>query len=265
VTEEAALSGMHPTERFSSRVADYVQFRPSYPEALINFLIDELGLGGPGRVADIGAGTGILTSLLLDRRVRVVAIEPNDEMREAADDCLGGVKGYSSVKGRSESTSLASHSVAAITVAQAFHWFEPAPTREEFIRILEPAGLVLLIWNKRSIDEEGFNGAYEKLVAQFGTDYRRTRMYNFTADEVLTRFYCSAPQKKRFDNSQSFDFDGLMGRLRSCSYIPNADSADFPALKRSAQELFDQFAEDGQVTLKYDANVFWGAVSMSAE
>ena len=65
-----------PTKRFSSRVADYVRYRPSYPQAAIELLQQRCGLGPAAVVADIGSGTGILTQLLLAHAAAVIAVEP---------------------------------------------------------------------------------------------------------------------------------------------------------------------------------------------
>lgn len=72
---------MDSTQRFSTRVEAYVKYRPSYPAAMLDFLTSELAMGPDARVADIGAGTGILTALLAPRVARVWAVEPNAEMR----------------------------------------------------------------------------------------------------------------------------------------------------------------------------------------
>ena len=98
---------MDPTKRFSDRVDNYVKFRPDYPPALADLLRGELGLAPGAEVADVGSGTGKLTELLLREGYRVTAVEPNDEMREAAEAALGGRPGFTSVAGRAEATTLA--------------------------------------------------------------------------------------------------------------------------------------------------------------
>lgn len=125
-----------PTERFSDRVADYVRYRPAYPEDLLRTLVEATGLG-PGRVvADVGSGTGISAALLLRSGARVLAVEPNPEMRRAAEERLGGEPRFRSVAGTAEATTLPSASVDLVTAGQAFHWFDPEPTRREWLRIL---------------------------------------------------------------------------------------------------------------------------------
>ncbi len=112
---------MDSTQRFSTRVEAYVKYRPSYPAAMLDFLTSELAMGPTARVADIGAGTGILTALLAPRVARVWAVEPNAEMRGAARHQLQAVTNVEWQDGSAEATGLADGSVDLVTVAQAFH------------------------------------------------------------------------------------------------------------------------------------------------
>ena len=162
-------------QRFSNRVADYVRYRPGYPSALIDLLRSECGLRPDHAVADVGSGTGLLSKLFLENGNRVFAIEPNEEMRRAGEECLAAYKNFSSVRGSSEATTLPDSSFDFITAAQAFHWFEPTATRREFLRILKPHGWVVVIWNDRRISETAFGRAYEDLLVRYGTDYARVK------------------------------------------------------------------------------------------
>src|SRR5262245_51950923 len=99
------------TERFSTRVDDYVKYRPSYPSALFDALERECGLTRPSLVADVGSGTGIATAPLLARGHRVYGVEPNAAMRAAAERMLGAEPGFTSVAGRAEATTLGDASV----------------------------------------------------------------------------------------------------------------------------------------------------------
>src|SRR6516162_3929547 len=74
-----------PTRRFSSRVEDYVKYRPGYPEAVLEILKAHCGLAPAWVVADIGSGTGLLTELFLRHGNPVLAVEPNPEMRAAGE------------------------------------------------------------------------------------------------------------------------------------------------------------------------------------
>lgn len=131
----------HPTERFTSRVENYVRYRPGYPASIIPLLQERTGLQRDWSLADVGSGPGNLTWLFLDSGYLVVGVEPNDAMREAGDVLMKGYPRFSSVKGTAESTKLPDRSIDFITAGQAFHWFDPPATRAEFQRILKARGV----------------------------------------------------------------------------------------------------------------------------
>ncbi len=85
---------LHPTERFSTRVENYVKYRPGYPPDVLKLLRTECGLTPRWVIADIGSGTGILTRIFLEHGNRVFGVEPNREMREAGERLLAGHSGF---------------------------------------------------------------------------------------------------------------------------------------------------------------------------
>ena len=131
------------TKRFASRVENYIKYRPGYPAAILDLLKDKCGLSSASVVADIGSGTGILTELFLRNSHRVFAVEPNREMREAAERLLAQYPNFTSVSGTAEAATLKDQSIDFVTASQAFHWFDREQSRREFIRILKPGGWVV--------------------------------------------------------------------------------------------------------------------------
>ena len=127
---------INPTQRFSSRVENYIKYRPTYPQAVIDCLRDKCGLAPTSVVADVGSGTGIFSQLLVNAAAQVYGVEPNRDMRDAAVRLLRGQSNFISVDGTSEATTLPDHSVDIVTAAQAFHWFDRVAARREFVRIL---------------------------------------------------------------------------------------------------------------------------------
>lgn len=245
-------------ERFSNRVDSYAKYRPSYPPAVIACLQNEAGLTPQTVVADVGAGTGLLTRLLLDSGGTVYAIEPNAGMRQAAEVALGGYPNFHSIDGRSDATTLPAASVDLVTAAQAFHWFEPVATRAEFRRILRGPKFVALIWNERR-HVTSFMQAYERLLAGYGTDYRQVD-HKYAADyPAIGRFFAPSPFRQfTFPNEQVLDFDGIVGRLASTSYMPAPGTEGYDMLLAQAQTLFDQYAEGGKVRIEYETRVYLG-------
>ncbi|MBA3694922.1 MAG: class I SAM-dependent methyltransferase, partial [Acidobacteria bacterium] len=166
---------MKTVERFSNRVENYVKYRPNYPGEVLHLFIDEMNLRKDSVVADIGAGTGISARLFLENGNQVFGVEPNEAMRRAAEEFLKDFSNFRSIDGTAENTSLEKRSVDFIVAAQAFHWFDKMKTREEFKRILNSDGFVVLMWNERQLEATAFLKDYENLLIEFGTDYETVR------------------------------------------------------------------------------------------
>ncbi len=136
--------------RFSSRVADYLRYRPHYPVGVLELLREHSGLSPAHAIADIGSGTGFLAELFLKNGNVVFGVEPNKEMREAGEEYLAAYPRFTSINASAEATTLSAASIDFVAAGQAFHWFAPEATRREFVRILRPDGWVAIVWNDRS-------------------------------------------------------------------------------------------------------------------
>jgi SAM-dependent methyltransferase len=258
--------GLQPTTRFSGRADDYVRARPSYPDSLVDLLESELELSPQTVLADIGSGTGLSAEPFLRRGYTVICVEPNDDMRAAAERQLGVYAGFRSVAGSAEATGLASNSIDCIVVAQAFHWFDAAAAKTEFARILR-AGWVALLWNTRRTEGSSFLEAYERLLQEFGTDYTaiRERTAGLTGDAAvqggLARFFTGGYARRVLENWQELDLERLKSRVSSASYMPASDSAAFGPMIAALTQLFEAHARAGRVRLEYDLEVYLGRVA----
>jgi ubiquinone/menaquinone biosynthesis C-methylase UbiE len=252
-----AIEEIKTARRFDDRVEDYVAYRPSYPAGVVEFLRDELGATRGAMVADVGAGTGILSGLLLKEGCVVVGVEPNDKMRNAAEALLGQHQNFWCVKGTAEATTIESASIDLVTAAQAFHWFDAERSRAEFHRILKPTGQVALLWNMRRLDSTPFLRDYERLLREFGTDYAQVNCEQ-VSEERIARFFDGEFGVRSFDNFQSVDFESLRGRLLSASYVPLAGHPNFEPMLARLRQLFDAHQQDGRVVIEYDAKVYYG-------
>jgi len=251
------MTGPAPTLRFANRVENYIKYRPSYPPDVVELLRSACGLTIDSVVADVGSGTGILTRLLLERGCTVYGVEPNPEMRAAGEELLAGYENFISIDGSAESTALPDHRVDFIVAGQAFHWFQPKPTRTEFERILKPGGWVILIWNER-LENTTFLMAYEKLLQTYGTDYEQTKHRNLNIT-AIQEFFGDLPVRQRvFANKQIFDWDGLYGRAMSSSYVPAPEHPNHTTFVVMLKAIFDQFQIDGLVAFEYETVVYYG-------
>lgn len=249
-----------PRHRFSERVANYVRYRPGYPPVLLTTILDGFGKGILPVVADVGSGTGIFTQLLLERGLRVYAIEPNTNMRLAAEESLGAYGKLSSVDAGAENTGLDAASVDLVTAAQAFHWFNNESTRAEFARILKPDGRLALLWNRRRL-KQSFQQDYDALLRELAPEYGKVNHMNLSTDDIAGFFATGSMQQRHFDNRQQLDFDGLRGRLESSSYCPEAGSKQYHRLLQALRRLFEEHAEEGRLAFDYDTQLYHGPIA----
>jgi len=248
-----------PTLRFSTRVENYLRYRPGYPSAVIDTLMSECGLRPSSTVADIACGTGIFTKMLLEYGNHVIGVEPNREMREAAERLLGSYDRFTSVAETAEATSLPDASVDFATAAQAAHWFDLPKARREFARILKPGGWAVLIWNERKTDSTPFLRAYEELLIRFGTDYEQVR-HEHTTDNISEFFAADPFQRRVFDMAQHFDYAELEGRLLSSSYAPMHGHPNYEPMLKELRQVFEAFNSEGRVTMDYVTRFYYAQI-----
>ncbi len=253
---------MDSKQRFSSRVDNYVKYRPGYPIGVLETLRDECGLSPAAFVADVGSGTGLLARLFLDFGCHVYGVEPNPEMRAAGERLLGHYRLFTSLNGSAEDTGLPTAGVDFVTAGQAFHWFDPSRAREEFRRVLKPGGWVALVWNARRTESTPFLRAYEALLQTYSADYARVNHRNVEEDTgTIPAFFGREYQTAHFDNVQMFDFDGVRGRLESSSYAPEPGQPNFRPLMDELRRVFDRYQQDGQVAFLYDTHMYYGKLA----
>jgi ubiquinone/menaquinone biosynthesis C-methylase UbiE len=194
---------------FARSAAAYERGRPGYPEAAVRHVVAEL----PPRavVLDLAAGTGKLTRALLDAGLRVIAVEPVAEMRAALPASAGALEGTA------EAIPLADGSVDAVTVGQAFHWFDGDAALAEIARVLRPGGLLALIWNAR-VDDHPVHQAIEDLIAPYRAETPSHRGSAWREAFARTTSF-SLLTEEFFDNALEQDADGIEARVGSISFI----------------------------------------------
>jgi SAM-dependent methyltransferase len=249
------------TQRFSSRVENYIKYRPGYPNEVIETLRSECGLTADSIIADIGSGTGILTEMFLRNGDLVYGIEPNREMREAGERLLKGYPRFHSVAAQAEETRLPDHGVDFITAGQAFHWFDREKAREEFARILKPKGWIALIWNERVTTTTQFLVAYEQLLKDYSTDYEQVDHRRIDEDVIRDFFGSDDFRLKRFKNVQVFDYEGLKGRLLSSSYAPEEGHPNYEPMLAELERIFQTYQDEGKVVFEYVTQMYYGQLS----
>jgi ubiquinone/menaquinone biosynthesis C-methylase UbiE len=245
-----------PTERFSGRAEYYRRYRPGYPPAAIDVLATQCGLTPGAVVADVGSGTGILSEQLLERGARVIGVEPNDAMREAAEARLGAEPRFRSVAATAEATTLPEGSVDLWVAAQAFHWFDAPRARTEALRVLRTGGFAALLWNERPPEPGAFLTEYEALLRRHAAEY--TTIAARRVDEASMReFLGGTMQIARFPNQQTLDYAGLEGRLLSSSYAPPPGHPEYEPMRAGLRALFDRYRRGGEIVFPYETRVYY--------
>lgn len=252
---------LDPTRRFSSRVENYLKYRPSYPGAIIPLLEKECGLSPEAIVADLGSGTGLLAEVFLKYGNTLYGVEPNDEMRQAGERVLAAYPDFHSVKATAENTTLPEAAVDFVTAGQSFHWFDRQQARAEFARILKPSGWVVLVWNGFRVEMSPLNRAYQELLLRFGTDYHEVKR-ELQGHELDQFFAPNTCKSAHFDFQQVFDYQGLEGRLLSSSFVPEPGHRDYEPMLESLREVFAAYQQDGKVTFAYETEMFYGQLGV---
>lgn len=261
-----------PKTRFSGRAGNYARYRPGYPKEILAFLESRCAFTDDSVVADLGSGTGILSAMFLENGNRVFAVEPNEEMREAAERLLGrgaSLPRFESVAGSAEATTLADGSVDLVAVGNSFHWFDHDAVGPEFSRILKPGGSVAIVWNVPRNTGTPFLEALERLLSEYRTRIVENPTGIASEEDIYDRteafFGGSAAggsrrnyAQTRFPNSQHLDLEGLKGLVLSYSNVPAEGEPGAAAMLRDLTAVFRANESGGEVVMQYVARVYCG-------
>jgi SAM-dependent methyltransferase len=247
---------MNSVQRFDGKVVDYDRYRERYsPKVLLPILRERCGLTLEWRIADIGAGTGMLSDVFLANGNKVTAIEPNEEMRELCT-ALHADSVLTVVDATAEYTGLLDASVDMVCAGRAMHWFDLDRSMTEFRRILKPGGWVAIIAFGRSEKGRAENEALEDVLREYSSDHADTHagyaIYR-KLDEYLTRdFY-----HLELLSSMPMDWETLHGLVMSLSHAPRRDAAGYPAFEQALRGVFDRYANDGifEIETRYWINL----------
>lgn len=234
---------------------DYERGRPGYPEPAVATLVRELRIGPDRTVVDLAAGTGKLTRLLLGSGARVIAVEPVAGMRAQLVRRTPGVR---AVDGTAEQIPLDDASADAVTVAQAFHWFDARAAARQIHRVLRPGGGLAVIWN--SWDEAvPWVGAMQDIVHEHAGDAPRQANSTWRRDLPGTRLF-GEPQERTFTNIVVGDLDAVLARVASTSYIAALEPAAHQEVLQRVRALVTSQAPTrncDQVEMPYTTHLMW--------
>lgn len=256
---------MDSRDRFSAAADDYAKYRPDYPDAVVAVCADYAGLQPGAQVVDIGCGTGISSRLFARNGFSVTGVDPNAAMLAKAVEAAGGP---TYVQGEAAKTGLPSTCADLITCAQALHWLDMDACALEWRRLLGAGGACAAIWNLRR--DSGWQSEYEALLEHFSSEYADIARARDSEDAtwVQSSLLCTGIREHDLENSQRMDWEALLGRANSSSYVIHGvqDRAGF---EKALRALFDKHAREGHVDFMYRTYVLlwrWkGSGSILAE
>ena len=245
----------HAAVAFDRAGKAYERGRPTYPPEAVARLVAALQIGSGRLVLDLAAGTGKLTRLLVSTGARIVAVEPAAGMRQLLEDALPDVEAF---EGTAESIPLEAGSVDAVTVAQAFHWFDGDAALAEIHRVLVPGGRLGLIWNGRE-ECRPWQRQLTEIMEPYRLDAPPYRSDEWRkAFERTTEF--TRLEHARFGIEQELDADGVVDRVRSVSFIAALPGDEQDAVAHEVRALIAQDPDTRgreRLSLPYRTDVFW--------
>ncbi|HVQ17908.1 MAG TPA: class I SAM-dependent methyltransferase [Actinomycetes bacterium] len=248
------MSTPTPEERrqsFGANADAYERYRPTYPAAAITSVLGS----APLRDLDLGAGTGLLTRAILRLGHEVVAVEPDPQMRAVLTRSVAGLAGVEVQAGTAESIPLPDRSVDAITVGQAFHWFDLAAALPEMAGVLRPDGRLGIFWNV--LDDRV---PWVDAVCDITGGEARWSLVDAEPDPKLAPWF-SAPEGEYFGHTQTMTLDELIGLVSSWSFVYlRDDRAEILQQVREVITDHPDLREQTQYAVPYLTSTFRAAV-----
>ncbi|KAI9267868.1 S-adenosyl-L-methionine-dependent methyltransferase [Sporodiniella umbellata] len=250
-----ALSG------FQNQTFAYAKARPSYPKKSLERIANLLSAKEPKKILDLGAGTGIMTELLVKEGFDVTAVEPVQGMRDRLCELLPQIQ---VIEGNSWSIPIESESQDAVVLAQCFHWFSDEKSLEEIHRILKPNGYMFLIWNMESKERAKWVADLRNEYEQYDLSvpqYRHGKWKNAFETEKVRSLYGLPLQYERFENDSPAIRSNIWKRILSKSYIAVLSQEEQKKVQQNVNRILNEhsFPADDSETFVYphDTDLFW--------
>jgi len=234
----------------------YERARPSYPPDAVAWLVEHLHIGPGTTVVDLAAGTGKLTRLLAPTGASLLAVEPVEGMRAQLRATQPEVPVTAAT---AEALPFRDAALDAVTVAQAFHWFDAERAFAELGRVLRPGGAVGMIWNARDRQVDWV----DQLWSIMDRVERRApwRDHDRWSDAALGDRAGFGPlHEATFQHEQPITADGIVERFASVSHVaalPDADRAVVLDEIRTFLATNPQTAGRDDLAIPYRVDAYW--------
>jgi SAM-dependent methyltransferase len=241
---------------FDAGAAAYDRARPSYPAEVVEWIAKHLGLGPGVRCCDLAAGTGKLTVLLTRTGADVVAVEPVEGMWRRLRDVAPAVP---VLAGTAEALPLRRATLDAVTIAQAFHWFDADRTFAELARTVRPGGRVALVWNARDRSVEWVDALWS--IMDRVEKRAPWRDHERWSDSALgSRRGFGPVHEATFRHAQVLDVAGVVDRFASVSHVavlPEAERAAVLDEVRTVLATHPSTRGRRELAIPYRFDAYW--------
>ena len=246
---------------FAAGADAYERGRPEYSPEAIEALVRELRIEPGKRVLDLAAGTGKLTRQIAPAGAEIVAVEPISEMRAKLEAASPDVE---AIEGTAEAIPLPNHSVDAVLVGQAFHWFDGIRAVSEIRRVLNSEGALGMIWQARD-PRLPWIERLDEIIDRADDGHPRFRTMGWR--EAFDRTALFEPLRTAdFETVQRGGSETIVDRVASISYVAAMSEA---RRQRVLDEVRDLLASDPDtkdadvIELPYRAHIYWTRPSVA--
>ena len=247
----------HTVERFSERASGYDQHRWPFDQRLVPDLIAELEYPGAAIVADIGCGTGLSSALIATEVKQVFAIEPSDAMRNICARRFRETTSVQCLAGWSHATGMPANCIDLLLAGRAMHWFDPEPTRHEFLRITKPPHRLAIL--RTPCTDPRLIEPINTLAGNYRDPNRNRKS---VLDKRIADFFFADNSYATFEYPAIIkeSWDDFYNRNLSFSYAPKPDQPSFTEYRQALADLFEQHAEQGTLAVSMKTELLLGNI-----
>ena len=234
--------------KFSGK-AQFYNSRPTYPQECIDYLVNKFGLSSNNVIADVGAGTGILTKPFLNMGCSAYAVEPNDDMFTELSKNLSQYSNVILLKTSAEKTEIPENSCDAVVVGTAFHWFDKDKFHSECERILK---------NKKYI-------AILRISNNTEADKRIEEIKHYSEQDLSDAkefFGKGFIEYVSFEYTLTFDEERYINNLLSSATAPLPNDANFDEYVNKCKSVFHKHFSTGAAELPFIVNCYIGRLDI---